>query len=76
MKVREFLETARNLVNSDLFDKILDHDIEIQLRNENGIYISSNFECDRIGYKFSPWHLNEDGTKGSLVMDLHIVNKK
>ena len=76
MKVRDFLEKAKNLINSNLFDKILDHEVSIQMHTEEGVYIGNSFECDSIGYKFSPWRTNEDGTKGSLVLDIHIVNKK
>lgn len=76
MKVREFLETAKNLGNSNLFDEILDHEVNIQMHTEEGVYIGNCFECDYVGYKFSPWKTNEDGTKGALVLDIHIVNKK
>lgn len=76
MTVREFLETAKNLVKSSLFDDILDHEIKVQMHTEEGVYIGDSFACDRVGYKFSPWITNSDGTKGALVFDMHIVNKK
>ena len=75
MKVREFLELAKNLANSSLFDEILDHDVSIQMHTEEGVYIGNSFACDAIGYKFSPWKKNEDGTIGALVIDMHIINK-
>ena len=37
MKVREFLELAKNLANSSLFDEILDHDVSIQMHTEEGV---------------------------------------
>lgn len=76
MKVREFLNSAKNLVNSDLFNKILDNEVEIQMHTENGTYIGNSFACDRIGYKFNPFIVREDGSTGALVLDIHIVNKK
>lgn len=76
MTIREFLEKAKQLTNSNLFDGILDHEVKIQMHTESGVYIGDCFICDRVGYKFSPWFTNTDGTKGALVFDMHIINKK
>ena len=76
MKVKEFLEVAGNLSKSNLFDEILEHDVNIQLHNSAGIYLGNSFKLDYAGYKFSPWHENSDGTKGSLTLDITIVDKE
>lgn len=76
MTIREFLEKAKQLTNSGLFDEILDHEVKIHMHTENGMYIGNSFGIDGMEYKFSPWHTNSDGTKGALVFDMHIINKK
>lgn len=76
MKVKEFLEIAGNLAKSNLFDEILEHDVNIALHNQEGIYLGNSFKLDYAGYKFSPWHKNSDGTIGSLTLDISIIDKK
>ena len=76
MKVKEFLEVAGHLSKSNLFDKILEHDVNIQLHNSSGIYLGNSFKLDYAGYKFNPLIENSDGTKGSLTLDISIVDKE
>ena len=50
--------------------------MNIQLHNSDGIYLGNSFKLDYAGYKFSPWRENSDGTKGSLTLDITIVDKE
>ena len=74
MTIRDFIQQAKSA--ESLCKDILDHDVEIQMRTNDNLYIGNSFTIDRCGYKFSALHLNSDGTRGSLVLDIRIVEKK
>ena len=74
MTVREFLKQA--LGSEGLCQEILDHEVKIQMRTFEGLYIGNSFVIDRCGYKFNPLRKNSDGTMGALVLDIRIIPLK
>ena len=74
MTVREFLKQA--LGSEGLCQEILDHEVKIQMRTFEGMYIGNSFAIDRCGYKFNPFRKNSDGTRGALVLDIRIIPLK
>lgn len=74
MTIREFFKQAAGA--ESLCKNILDHEVKIQMRTGDGMYIGNSFSIDRCGYKFNPILKNSDGTQGALVLDIRIVSKK
>ena len=73
MTIRELLRDIKG--SEKLVEDMLDHEVEVHLHSPEGVYLASSFVVDRIGYKFSPWLENVDGTKGSMIVDIRICDK-
>lgn len=71
MTNEEFLKKVDGSRN--LLKKILNHEVKVRLRSKDGIVLSDHFELTELAYMFSPFFVNEDGTKGSLVIEFQVT---
>lgn len=60
----------------DVYDVVNNIEYEYDYTATLAGIVTEVIPSDRVGYKFSPWFTNTDGTKGALVFDMHIINKK
>lgn len=70
MKVKDFFEAVHGAER--LCKDFPERDVEVRLYNSDGVRITSNIELDVCSYMFSPWITHEDGTQGSMVLELKI----
>lgn len=70
MKVKDFFKAVDGARN--LCEDLMEHEVEVRLISRDGIIMSDHFDLKRCAYMFSPWLKNEDGTRGSLVMEFKV----
>lgn len=71
MTNEEFLKKvdgARSLLKD-----ILNHEVKVRLKSRDGLTVSDHFELTQLSYMFSPFFVNEDGTKGALVIEFQVT---
>lgn len=71
MIVKDFFKSvdgARNLCKD-----LMEHDVKVRLVSRDGLIISDHFDLTDCSYMFSPWLKNEDGTQGSMVLEIKVV---
>jgi hypothetical protein len=70
MKVKEFFKAVDDA--RSLCEDLMEHDVSVRLVSRDGLIMSDHFDLARCSYMFSPWLTNEDGTKGSLVLEFKV----
>ena len=70
MKVKDFFKAVHGAER--LCEDFPERDVEVRLYNSDGVRITSNIELDVCSYMFSPWVTHEDGTKGSMVLEIKL----
>lgn len=72
MTNEEFLKKVDG-VPKGLLKDILNHEVEVRLKSKDGIIISDHFKLTHLSYMFSPILVNEDGTRGALVIEFQVI---
>ncbi len=70
MTNKEFLNSVENI--RSLVEKIQNHEVVVKLITKNGFEVSDHFSLKHVSYKFNPFRLNEDGSKGKLVLEIQV----
>ena len=71
MTNEEFLKKVDGSRN--LLKDILNHKVKVRLKSKDGFTISEHFELTELSYMFNPILVNEDGTKGTLVIEFQVT---
>lgn len=64
MTVREFLRAVHG--SESLCDECMDKEVEVRLKNPDGVEVTSNLELTTCSYMFSPWF---DNGRGNIVIE-------
>ena len=70
MKVKDFFKAVHGA--EPLCKDFPERNVEVRLYNSDGVRITSNIDLDVCSYMFSPWVRHEDGTQGSMVLELKL----
>ena len=71
MTNEDFLKKVNG--SKDLLKNILNHEVKVRLKSKDGLTISDHFKLTQLSYMFSPILVNEDGTKGALVIEFQVT---
>ena len=71
MTNKDFLNSVENA--RSLVDKIQNREVVVKLLTKDGFVVSDHFSLKHVSYKFSPFSLNEDGSKGNLVLEIQVL---
>lgn len=70
MTVKDFFRKVDG--SRSLCTKLYQHQVEVRLKSKDGLTISDHFTLTEVSYMFSPLFVNEDGTRGSLVLEFQV----
>lgn len=70
MKVKDFFKAVDGA--RSLCEDLMEHDVNVRLVSRDGLMMSDHFDLTECCYMFSPWRTNEDGTKGSMVLEFKV----
>ena len=71
MTNEEFLKKVNG--SKGLLNDILNHEVKVRLKSKDGLTMSDHFKLTELSYMFSPFLVNEDGTKGALVIEFQVT---
>ncbi len=70
MKVKDFFKATDDA--RSLCEDLMEHDVSVRLVSRDGLIMSNHIDLKKCSYLFNPWLTNEDGTKGSLVLEFKV----